>query len=151
MVSGGVENGRELFVSRAVYGNGLFPGKTWAGLGGCFVAVAGEPLVTPYQVLVKPPLVSEEFVYRFATHAELNADGTLWGLAVQGGFSPSSSPDYLLCTRDLWVNGTYVGRHPGRFIGGPPSLAGTLCVVTWGGQSYYETDNWSLLIYERAP
>ena len=78
-----------------------------------------------------------------------NANPLVWNLAVQGGFGPGSSQDYRICTRDLWINGTYVGRHSGRFIGAPPQTNGTWCVVTWGGQVYYEDVDWSILIYNK--
>jgi hypothetical protein len=142
MVSGGYENGRELFVCRAAVDTVIFPGKTWDGLGGCFVAAYGvETLITPYQVLAKPPLVSDYFVYRWATRTEMITNPGLWYLAVQGGVY--SSGDYHVCSRDLWLNGTYVGRHPGRLVSKPPS---DWCEVTWGGQVYWAQD-WDILLY----
>lgn len=135
MVDGGLENGRQLFVCRVAIGNRVFPGKTWDGLGGCFVAIGGEPLATSYQVLAKPPIVSDYFVYRWATRTEMIADPSLWYLAVQGGFDSGNAndADYHICSRDLWINGTYVGKHPGRQFGRPPY---DYCTVTWGGQAY---------------
>ena len=91
LVSGGWENGRELYVCRAVIGDIIQPGKTWTGLNGCFVASSnGETLVTPYQVLPQPPFVSDyNFTYRWATRTEMitiPASGTLRCKAV---FTPS--------------------------------------------------------------
>jgi hypothetical protein len=147
MVSGGLENGRELYVCRAAVGNVILPGKTWSGLNGCFVAQGGEMLITPYQVLAQPPFVSDyNFTYHWATRTEMIANPGLWNLAVQGGIEAGSSiyvSDYRICSRDLFVNGAYVGRHPGRLINVPPS---DWCVVTWGGQQYYAQD-WSVLLY----
>lgn len=135
MVSGGLENGRQLFVCRAVYGTRVWPGKTWDGLGGCFVAISGEPLVTSYQVLATPPLVSNYFTYRWASRSEMITNPGLWYLAIQGGFDGGAGgdPDYHICSRDLFINGTYVGKHPGRQFGRPPY---DYCAVTWGGQLY---------------
>src|SRR5215831_693552 len=60
MVSGGLENGRELYVCRAAVLYEMVPGKTWSGLNGCLVAHNGEEIrVTPYQVLAQPPFVSD--------------------------------------------------------------------------------------------
>ena len=147
MVSGGLENGRELFVCRAAYANKIFPGKTWDGLGGCFVSVETEPLATAYQVLPKPPIVSDYFVYRWATRTEMITNPSLWNLAVQGGFDSGNGADsdYHVCRRDLSVNGAYVGKHPGRQFGRPP---GDYCAVTWGGQ-LYETPglDYEILLY----
>jgi len=105
MVSGGLENGRELFVCRAAYANKVFPGKTWDGLSGCFVSVETEPLATSYQVLPK-----YYFVYRWATRTEMITNPSLWNLAVQGGFDSGNGADsdYHVCSRDLSVNGASV-------------------------------------------
>src|SRR5262245_14981856 len=87
LVSGGWENGRELYVCRAVIGDIIQPGKTWTGLNGCFVAdYNGERLVTPYQVLPQPPFLSDyNFTYRWASRTEMITNPGLWYLAVQGG------------------------------------------------------------------
>src|SRR5262249_3608830 len=148
MVSGGLENGRELYVCRAAVDNVILPGKTWSGLGGCFVAgpSGGETLIKIYQVLAQPPFVTDyNFTYHWTTRPEIIATPCLWDLAVQGGTDGGqpAHPDYHICSRDLWVNGAYVGRHPGRLVGIPPS---DWCVVTWGGRSYWAQD-WDVLLY----
>ena len=148
LVVGGLENGRELYVCRAVISDIIQPGKTWAGLNGCFVASGvGETLVAPYQVLPQPPFVSDyNFTYRWATRAEMITDPSLWYLAVQGGIYPQGdvyTTDTHICSRDLWVNGAYAGRHPGVLFDRPP---GDTCYVTWGGQ-YYGGQDWNVLLY----
>jgi len=135
MVKGGFENGHDLFVCRAAINNRVYPGKTWDGLGGCFVSIGNEPLVTPYQVLPTPPIVSDSLAYRWASRTEMITDPSLWYVAVQGGWgsgTPNDS-DYHICSRDLSINGAYVGKHPGRQFGRPPY---DYCAVTWGGQIY---------------
>jgi len=147
LVSGGWENGRELYVCRAVIFNNIQPGKTWTGLNGCFVVSSnGETLVTPYQVLPQPPFVSDyNFTYRWATRTEIISNPGLWDLAVQGGIYLGSvnNPDTHICSRDLWLNGAYVGRHPGVLFDQPPF---DTCYVTWGGQ-YYGGQDFNILLY----
>jgi hypothetical protein len=152
MVSGAWENTRDLYVCRAAVGPAIFPGKTWPGLSGCFVASSGpgteESLITPYQVLPQPPYVSDYFRYGWYPRSFMIAHPALWYQAVQGGVDPVYGwdmyhADYHICTRDVWVNGAYVGRHPGRLVGQPPS---DWCIVTWGGQIYIGQD-WYILLY----
>src|SRR5262249_147216 len=155
MVKGGSENGRDLFVCHAVLGSAelrnsrVVPGKTWDGLGGCFVGDGNsEILVKPYQVLVQPPLVSDYFTYRWASRTEMINNPGLWYFAVQGGWGENNyeDPDSHICSFNLWVNGVYVGTHPGRQEGRPPY---DWCNVTWGGKEYGWQD-YTILLYAYA-
>ena len=146
MVKGGSENGRDLFVCRAFTADGVLPGKTWDGLGGCFIAIGGvETLMTQYQVLGQPPLVSNYFTYRWASRFEMIDNPGLWYVAVQGGFNTGLlyDPDFRICSSVLWVNGVYLGTHPGRQAGKPPN---DYCFVTWGGH-WYAQQYYDILLY----
>jgi hypothetical protein len=148
MVKGGSENGRDLFVCRAIVGSKIIPGKTWDGLGGCFVSNEFETLITPYQVLVQPPLVSDYFTYRWASRSNMIDNPGLWNFVVQGGFNSGYlyDPDYRICSMNLWVNGVYLGKHPGLQLKKPPF---DFCYVTWGGQVYASQD-YDILVYVYA-
>jgi hypothetical protein len=122
------------------------PGKTWDGLGGCFVFINGvETLITSYQVLVQPPLVSDYFTYGWVQRSEMLTNPGLWYLAVQGGFDAGGpdDPDFHICSGALWMNGVYLGTHPGRQNLRPPF---DYCLVTWGGQEYWLQD-YAILLY----
>jgi hypothetical protein len=130
IVSGGSENGQVLFPCRAIYNNRLHVGKTWYGLESCVVHYNGEQFVATHQLLLSYPLVTKHNY----SWAPWTGDQTLIGKAVQGGLGENHDETYI-CRH--YQNGNLT---PGEL------LPGAYCVVTWGGQQFYYTDGYDVLI-----
>ena len=144
MVGGGLEQGRELFVCRAVADNTLLPGKTWRGLNSCAVTYGNQEVFVPiFQVLLAPPAVSK-FSYRWAGRNEIVNQPTLMGKAVQGGFGDGQG-ERGICRMTLQINGQFAGVHPGRFTF-YTDRSGGWCFVSWGGRDYSSNTSWDLLL-----
>jgi len=166
VMAGGSEPGHTLYVCRAIapavflnLAGLLTPGKTWPGLDGCFVGAEANPseqLITPYQVLLTPPLVDPRLITTWRTRAELRARPDLVSNAVQGGYSINGTnivfhPDLHICRAQVTVNGNFVGVHPGQlqlFLDNNGVWDGN-CAITYGGEpACGACPDWDILLYQ---
>jgi hypothetical protein len=112
---GGSEDGRALYICRAIYNNGIHPGKFRADLGGCNIGWGGKEVTVPSYTFLYP-------------HWEKTVTEVEYAPGTEGG-----KPLYIC--RAPYQN----GLHPGKYR---QDLGG--CNIGWGGKEVTVT-NYELL------